>query len=99
MRRQLRRYKTSRTALLTPHPEIVSQSLDRLLPYGLLFTLQGPIDPEPDHDRLIENLEEQNALETMTITTIDHEKILVVSKSAMKIGYTMTEEGPTSLTI
>ncbi|KAL8698570.1 MAG: hypothetical protein Q9201_006502 [Fulgogasparrea decipioides] len=68
------------TPLLTLIPDIESPSL------GHLLRLPRPslIDHGLDHVHRIENLGEPSALVTMTITTIDLEKTLVVSKFGIK---------------
>ncbi|KAL8719099.1 MAG: hypothetical protein Q9225_003858 [Loekoesia sp. 1 TL-2023] len=83
--------------MLTLNPDIASQSLDRLLLYGLSSSLQDLTDHGRDHGLPTENLEEQNVLEMMIITTIDYERILAVSKSAMRIDRTMTGDDHTNL--
>ncbi|KAL8987223.1 MAG: hypothetical protein Q9177_003550 [Variospora cf. flavescens] len=84
--------------MLTLNPDIESQSLDRLLPSGLLHALHALTDHGLDHVRRIENLVEQSVLETMTITMSDHEETLVVLRFVTKIGRTTTEEHHTSHT-
>ncbi|KAL8919764.1 MAG: hypothetical protein Q9208_006630 [Pyrenodesmia sp. 3 TL-2023] len=72
--------------MLTLHPDIELQSLDRLLSSGLPSNPQSPLDLGRGHGRPTENLEERSALVVMTITMIDHEEIPVVSKSATRTG-------------
>lgn len=76
--------------MLTLNPDIVSQFLDRLLQYGLPFNLHDLTDHGLDRARRIGNLGnlgEQSVLEMMNITTIDHGKILAVSKFALRIDH------------
>ncbi|KAL8932855.1 MAG: hypothetical protein Q9216_006642 [Gyalolechia sp. 2 TL-2023] len=76
--------------MLTLNPDIVSQSLDRLLPYGLPFSLHDLTDHGPDRGHHTGNLEEQSVLEMTTLTTIDHGKTLVDSRFASRIDHQVT---------
>lgn len=85
--------------MLTLNPDIVSQSPDPLLLYGLPSNLQDLTDHGRDHGLPTENLEEQSVPVMMTITMIGRERILAISKSAMRIDRTMTGDDHTTRTI
>ncbi|KAL8837593.1 MAG: hypothetical protein Q9170_002470 [Blastenia crenularia] len=75
-----------------------NNSLDRLLQFGLRSGLYDHINREVDHDRLIENQEEQSVLEMRIIIMADLEKIVVVSKYAMKIDMTKGRDHTSRMT-
>lgn len=81
--------------MLTLNPDIELQTLDRLHPLGLPFSLQDLYDLGLDHGRPIGNFEGQSALEMMTTTMIGQEEILVVSRSATKTSLMVIEESHT----